>query len=1419
MAFYKTKKIKTIVFLMSMLLICLVPSFAFADDEVDPFTAILYEDISYNFMDTFIRWTGQINWSLDYDGTPISNADVGDLDFTGSYPFEPNSIKVFYSTDAPLSANRTEMPIGDYTFTKTYDSGTGRWTVKITGIDSKYNTTIDAKMFYVEVITPFTNPPTDPLKISVSSELNLKLPGVLPPGGTSHTGTLRSINDGPHFGADYVGNKTIFTGFSATKADGTPILPDEVFTTGDSIRINYDWSLYELGANHDYNIEGEVTAGDYFVFDLPTGLKLVNDVVKAPLYGPDGEIYGYLFAQANTNIAMVVFNHTTYATEQVKGDLYFGIRIEDVETLIKEGIKVPISDGTDVEVDLNLESKIIDISKQGGFGRPGFNEINWTVVFNETKATLKNAIFLDETNGSSKWDFSTTSPNLTVSVINDDGSETLLSSGTDYYVSDWSQYRRKIEFKGAYATLAKPIVVRMIANDKDVGNANASFSNKATITADGEKSGEASTTLKRSDLTLSKGVAIDQNGQAKWTVQYNSKKQEIPFGNAILTDTLQPPKATVALNDWQITNTILPRYKFDDDSIKITKKSDGSVLIKDTDYKVEYVLVNVPLYNYAKPPVAMGVDRECWQMKISFLHDDDGNGNLKEHYVIDYITIPDIAFNDRPEVSKAYDIRVTNNITDGFFTAQQEIVQSRIIKTLLEITSPNTGYTNSAEVIGKYTISANEIKTNMPNMEIYDIFASYAGSENQDNKTLISAKVTATKPNGTVSVLVEGTDYSLEIASEADPITVKIDGGGTKTITGGFKIKILDAQYENAHIFVEATIKINIDKYVGSSPTNFNTAILNANDAYINYSQIGTLLSGTIVNNGYKAGSVLSNKNIRWNILFNGAYTDMDNPVLSDVLTDDLKFVPGSVRVLAVETEKGGATPQATALSYIYRTQNPITDASKVTPGEWTSYDVTYDEDTREVKVQFNGKATRPYLVYFDTERVKAHASAYRNTAKVTSDNGPQTADLNASVSVPDSGSYAAKTGAMAGSSSSNPRNIKWELILNKTMLQIDAGLEVKDTLDPEKRLILLPETLIVTKGIYTQSNNTYTKSSEVLVKDTDYTVIADPDDGFKIIFINGFSYPVFVEYETYAAVPSGTNVRNSVKVSGTNVVAPEQWGIVRVAYSEAGGGGVSGNYTFNILKVDADGGTIPLAGARFRIWDNATRDGFPLDTVTTDKDGKATMKVFKSGTYYVEEFEAPPGYRISNASENIQVEFTADNPDINQTITNEKDLKDFEFTKVDSGNDAPLAGAKFTLYKYIGTAPYEAAALEDDSLWTESGVETSAADGKVAFMGREKGVYKLYETKAPQGYQLPLGYWVLDVGDTFGIEGIGQPPAFKTEGTNLLLPNHKALIFPLTGGGGTLQNTLIGLGLIGMASILLFSFYKKKNRLKIKKI
>ncbi|MFV0364528.1 MAG: SpaA isopeptide-forming pilin-related protein, partial [Suipraeoptans sp.] len=156
----------------------------------------------------------------------------------------------------------------------------------------------------------------------------------------------------------------------------------------------------------------------------------------------------------------------------------------------------------------------------------------------------------------------------------------------------------------------------------------------------------------------------------------------------------------------------------------------------------------------------------------------------------------------------------------------------------------------------------------------------------------------------------------------------------------------------------------------------------------------------------------------------------------------------------------------------------------------------------------------------------------------------------------------------------------------------------------------------------------------------------------------------------------------------------------------------------------------------------------------------------------------------------------------------------EFEFTKVNENGDN-LAGARFELYRCTNTdGDHEHDYLAGTgTCWDKYKTTTSTSDGLVDFRKLVNGEHMLSEVNAPEGYDVPMGQWLILIDNNVepnititahGIKGTNQeehsfglPPAFIVDDSGgedvLKLPNYKAFKLPYSGNRGIYIFLIIG--------------------------
>ena len=142
------------------------------------------------------------------------------------------------------------------------------------------------------------------------------------------------------------------------------------------------------------------------------------------------------------------------------------------------------------------------------------------------------------------------------------------------------------------------------------------------------------------------------------------------------------------------------------------------------------------------------------------------------------------------------------------------------------------------------------------------------------------------------------------------------------------------------------------------------------------------------------------------------------------------------------------------------------------------------------------------------------------------------------------------------------------------------------------------------------------------------------------------------------------------------------------------------------------------------------------VETLATDKDGKASVQNLPLGTYRVVEMKAPEGYVLNETEQMITFAYKdQDTPVIEQTVVFENDRQKVEIAviKKDAENGVLVEGAVFGLYAKQDIQAHGEVIVKSDTLLGEA---ASGEDGKAVFdLDVPFGEYYIREQKAPAGY------------------------------------------------------------------------------------
>ena len=240
------------------------------------------------------------------------------------------------------------------------------------------------------------------------------------------------------------------------------------------------------------------------------------------------------------------------------------------------------------------------------------------------------------------------------------------------------------------------------------------------------------------------------------------------------------------------------------------------------------------------------------------------------------------------------------------------------------------------------------------------------------------------------------------------------------------------------------------------------------------------------------------------------------------------------------------------------------------------------------------------------------------------------------------------------------------------------------------------------------------------------------------------------------------------------------------------------------IIKTMPDGGS--TAGWKFEVYDSNHK---LVGSYTTASDGTVLTDYLLPGTYTVKEI-LPEGSPYICEDSNPQTVTIEEGKTAEVTFTNRLKPGEISVQKVDTRGE-PLTGAEFLLEWSADGSQWAPVTFTDSLDFTEGtstseglteGKLISGEDGLVRFTGLYPGsLYRLTETKAPEGYQLltePVHEGSIQVGNEYFVQ--------------LTVVNAPVFELPMTGSTGYTAMTAIQVG-TGVALLFILIWLAKKRK------
>ncbi|ABX41929.1 SpaA isopeptide-forming pilin-related protein [Lachnoclostridium phytofermentans] len=493
----------------------------------------------------------------------------------------------------------------------------------------------------------------------------------------------------------------------------------------------------------------------------------------------------------------------------------------------------------------------------------------------------------------------------------------------------------------------------------------------------------------------------------------------------------------------------------------------------------------------------------------------------------------------------------------------------------------------------------------------------------------------------------------------------------------GFTVKIGGTGRNNPHRIVYKT------KIVGLSKQEYtNTATIEG----ISYSDKVTnpkydkFLSKTTVDD--KITTAYQDDEIQWKVVLNESLSEVKNAKYVDKISGGHAYVIDSLKVYEIDRNNGGKKLEPALV------EGPTT----------YSLDAVKDPDTKNwtLTLTFNQDIHKQYQIEYSTV-VTGGTGSIVNAATFE----------GTEVSSSDSGAHETKTFNISQSSSATGTGSSSRGSIRIEKVDLATGRIITDT--PAKfelYYLLNGDPIIVGESAKETINGVLIYDSVPINRDYYLKEIEAPE-GY---LIDDTLQPMIIK--------NGSIIKNNtftVQVKNEKI-----------------------EKELRITKVDMDNSALKLSGAEFRLYQISSSDPLVRTQVggvyTTDGSGMVTIGGLKDGDYELEEITAPANYQLPvNRITKVTISKEKDYEDlvkdniVNYTVANEKQLA-LDITKVDYDDSSKgLAGTEFKLYRIDITPEVQI-----------GGIYSTGTDGKLLITGLDNGTYRLVETKASWGYQLP---------------------------------------------------------------------------------
>ena len=1027
---------------------------------------------------------------------------------------------------------------------------------------------------------------------------------------------------------------------------------------GDDIKVSFKYNIPD-------SVREKLKAGDYFEYQLPSQI-FPSTKQTEPLVGDNGEVYGVVTIGTDGKMR-IEFNEHVEQESQIKGSIYYEGEVSqgDWTTPGENEIGNPFDEtqpGIPVIVKPTTNK---EVEKKGHVDRPfNPNEITWTVDINKGMNALTNAkvteSFPQGVNFESVTVYSV-EVDFKGNVI--DGSEKVVNP-SEYTVGPDGSVTFKGTIKGAYRL---EYVTSVDPNSKPANGVGGEVTFKNTVNLSANelpKPIPAESTIVgkyKPALEKEKPSYDPSKQQFTWTVHYNHDENVIPLASGKLDDRFE---GNMTFVDGSV---VVKQMAIDG---KGTATEVGR-LVENVDYKI-------------KP------DADDKGIHIEFLRK------------IDYAVTIEYKTQIQDEVIGS--VPYKNTIVDGSghtSNNQGTSTQQGLIK--------NIDHVDQKAKMISWKSDVNKNGYLMKNWNLTDTL-----SPGLTLERLIDFSI---KDVTTGAILDQMVDYTIsyENQSKTEPSTIKVAFIGNYAETSDTFEIFYKTRFDTATLN-----EAGLSEFYNKAASNWKSS--DGMDMNISVEK-PYKPSAEESADGFKSGSYNAvDKVITWSMGINYNRQELGEVTLTDPITSNQKFIPGSVRVYKYTIDADGS----------YHKGEEITGDARFTITEPTT-----SLNTLTINISEVGTVDQ-FMFEFQTSlvgEVVNDEQAYKNKATVVAEKVQDSFSIEGTVSIANGGSLIEKSGKQDADGFVN-----WTVEINKSQSTIyNAVITDKPSTNQilDISSVLLYETAVaadgkITKGALLNSSK-YTKELTTNNETGEQQLV--------VTFLDKkIDRPYILEYKAMAIIESGTTgkVTNEVTLSGNNEgeLSETEQGSTDVKVSQGGGTAEGTKGQLTIKKTDESGAV--LTGAEFELWDKNGHQVLRSGPVLSD--GTLLFGQLPYGQYILKETKAPAGHTIASdlvAGRLVEINKDTSTTGSYLTIVNEESTVHFQKTDEQGSG---LHGAEFSLEKEV---------LGIWQLVNTGSKIVSNATGKVTIRGLEEGHYRVKEIKAPtqpKEYLLNPNYLEFDV-------------------------------------------------------------------------